>query len=311
MVAARSGVPSPADPRAACPVCGGLIHPIAGKCKHCKTDLTALRGGGMPASPVALPQLGQQPAPQPEVWTTRPQNGYANGHANGAMPSAVPPMAAVVGAHARGSSWSRRWPIVVVVLAAIAIVVSIVLLLKNDGDPPRSSKIDRGALPPSIDNNMNTMPMPDPGGPDPWGGAPTLKDPVPAPPPPPPPDDVDDDIFGGGTPGGVPGGVPSTGATIPAPPRDQFFTSMARTVCTRLESCGGSGAASLCSDLTDMYQSLTPALCPSYDESKASRCLTQLSNLPCLDTAGGKTWTLDQFSSLASGLAACSDACSQ
>jgi hypothetical protein len=225
------------------------------------------------------------------------------------MPSAVPPMAAVVNAHAaRASSWSRRWPIVVVVLAAIAIVVSIVLLLKNDRDPPRSSKINRGALPPSIDNNMNTMPMPDPGSPDPWGGAPTLKDPVPAPPPPSPPDDVDDDIFGGGTQGGVP--RQPSGATIPAPPRDKFFASMAKTVCTRLSSCGGAGATSLCNDLTEMYESLTPALCPSYDENKASRCLTQLNDLPCLDTSGGKTWTLDQFSSMASGLAACTDACS-
>ena len=39
-VAAR---PGPSDARVPCPLCGGLIHPIAGKCKHCKADLTAHR----------------------------------------------------------------------------------------------------------------------------------------------------------------------------------------------------------------------------------------------------------------------------
>ena len=37
----RGASPTP-DPRVACPVCGGLVHPVAGKCKHCKTDLVKL-----------------------------------------------------------------------------------------------------------------------------------------------------------------------------------------------------------------------------------------------------------------------------
>ena len=28
-----------------CPACGGAIHPIAGRCKHCKADLVTARGG--------------------------------------------------------------------------------------------------------------------------------------------------------------------------------------------------------------------------------------------------------------------------
>ena len=34
-----SRLPWPSDARVPCPLCGGLIHPIAGRCKHCKADL--------------------------------------------------------------------------------------------------------------------------------------------------------------------------------------------------------------------------------------------------------------------------------
>ena len=32
-----------------CPACGGAIHPIAGRCKHCKVDLVTVRGGATAA----------------------------------------------------------------------------------------------------------------------------------------------------------------------------------------------------------------------------------------------------------------------
>ena len=79
-VAAR---PGPSDARVPCPLCGGLIHPIAGKCKHCKADLTGYHAA-RPAASTPLPSLH------------RPSNGHAapgtqaNGHpAHAAVATAV------------------------------------------------------------------------------------------------------------------------------------------------------------------------------------------------------------------------------
>src|SRR5215467_11037283 len=54
--AARPGPPEARDARVPCPLCGGLIHPIAGKCKHCKADLSAYRAA-RPAANTPLPAL--------------------------------------------------------------------------------------------------------------------------------------------------------------------------------------------------------------------------------------------------------------
>jgi hypothetical protein len=63
------------DARVPCPLCGGLIHPIAGKCKHCKGDLAALRSA-RPAAAASLPSLlaGGQVQLAPHA------NGHSNGH---------------------------------------------------------------------------------------------------------------------------------------------------------------------------------------------------------------------------------------
>ncbi|MBZ0235260.1 MAG: prepilin peptidase, partial [Deltaproteobacteria bacterium] len=50
--------PAAVEPRTACPACGGQIHPIAGRCKHCKADLTRLRNGAAPAARPNLVALG-------------------------------------------------------------------------------------------------------------------------------------------------------------------------------------------------------------------------------------------------------------
>jgi hypothetical protein len=50
------------EARIPCPQCGGAIHPVAGKCKHCKADLGALRVG-KPQAAASLPKLAPPPEP--------------------------------------------------------------------------------------------------------------------------------------------------------------------------------------------------------------------------------------------------------
>src|SRR5690242_1654723 len=110
------------DARVPCPLCGGLVHPIAGRCKHCKADLGAYRAARPAAS-----------APLPALHPTATAGNGASGpvaHAV-AMPAAqtLPPRPgrAVTGQPA-GSAW-RSWPVVVIVVAMMAIVAAVVLMV--------------------------------------------------------------------------------------------------------------------------------------------------------------------------------------
>jgi hypothetical protein len=80
--------PGPADARIPCPLCGGLIHPIAGRCKHCKGDLRALRSA-RPAAAATLPALNQ-PAPGPAPHANGHAHGPTNGHHAAAAPAPSP-----------------------------------------------------------------------------------------------------------------------------------------------------------------------------------------------------------------------------
>jgi hypothetical protein len=90
---------SPADARVACPTCGGLIHPVAGRCKHCKTDLSAAHATRLArhAAPqvAALPALGgaaaaaAAPAPGPAA----PSSPWAPPQAGAAPADATRPLA--------------------------------------------------------------------------------------------------------------------------------------------------------------------------------------------------------------------------
>ena len=44
-------------PRVACPACGAAIHPIAGRCRHCRADLTRAQDGPRPAAAAGAPRL--------------------------------------------------------------------------------------------------------------------------------------------------------------------------------------------------------------------------------------------------------------
>lgn len=77
-MAAPARAPKSADARIPCPLCGGPIHPIAGRCKHCKADLSALRGA-RPAAQASLPSLIANGQHQVQMGAPQPMNGHANG----------------------------------------------------------------------------------------------------------------------------------------------------------------------------------------------------------------------------------------
>ena len=174
-MAAAARSPGISDGRVPCPRCGGLIHPVAGRCKHCKEDLSALRGG-RPAAAAPLPVLNGS------------GNGHANGHAQHAAPSAPMPMPVMpvmnegsqpilpprptgrsFAAEKPRSVW-KSWPMLVIVLASVAIVVAVVLMVW----PPSSGHETKRALqPPPAPERMETNPLPPPGAGNSNGADPT------------------------------------------------------------------------------------------------------------------------------------------
>jgi hypothetical protein len=188
--------PGPGDARAPCPLCGGLIHPIAGRCKHCKGDLRALRST-RPAAAASLPALNAAlPAPAPRAAAP---NGHANGHAPAApaaphapasyhadpaapvslvqavaaaapIPLAIhhgsPGEAAVpilpprpTGRYAAApprASW-KSWPVIVIILAVIAIVTAVILMVFPPGGPKDAGT---SGPPPPAPDRMDTNPSP-------------------------------------------------------------------------------------------------------------------------------------------------------
>ncbi len=328
--------PGPADARIPCPLCGGLIHPIAGRCKHCKNDLSALRS----ARPAAMAQL-----PALNHGAPAPGHGAANGHGRGPMngyPAAPPgpppppsqnlvqavaaaapiPLAIHHGpadavpilpprptgrftAPAPRASW-KSWPVIVIILAVIAIVTAIILMLFPPGGAPRdegkSHSLD--PAPDRMDTNPtpSTPRQPPSTNPDPWsrrGGGGT----APTTPPQPPPDDPDiddpdiDDALTGRDPFTRRGG---RGAGLGMQSSSMLY-SIFRHACTRLSTCGTTTPQTkqLC-DLYARVPSVPPPSCPA-----ATRCLRNIDEMSCdvkLDDPTSLLQLKDRFTDCADAL---------
>ena len=88
----------------ACPSCGGDVHPIAGRCKHCKADLVGSHRAE--TAPIALPAITVA-ASNPEVALLPPRPAE--------------PVASTV-------TRAARWPIAVIVVSILATGVAIAAL---------------------------------------------------------------------------------------------------------------------------------------------------------------------------------------
>ncbi len=298
-------------------MCGGLIHPIAGKCKHCKGDLAGLRGG-RPAAAQQLPSIIATNTAAPlNPYSGQPTNGQANGHANGhvtnghanghtngssayapipvaaqhvAIPMQLarqqyedhnpilPPrqtgrMPTTTGQRA---TWWKSWPLIVIVLAVLAIVTAVVLMVwppgksaaADTGEPGKGNK----AMP--APERMETNPLPPKDQPpaksgDPWDNKPGAKIDI--------PDDPDDDLAGGGGPTPTPPGRPSRSAITGG---NAVMLEVPLHFCDRAATCANdSSLAALCEQTKSsmrMFDVQPPTACAA-----RTRCLAHVDTLDC------------------------------
>jgi hypothetical protein len=279
-----------------CPLCGGLIHPVAGRCKHCKEDLTQFRAG-RPQAAAELPPLHGRPTPVTAPATTPAGNGTS---VHAPAPTAPTPAAAesgptilpqrTTGRHYEAQeprrSWLRNWPILVIVAACVAIVIAVVMMVMPADAQGHGGKRELMHAP--APERMETSPKADP-----WSGV----DPTPAPQSPAMPPSLDPD----------PDPVPQPRMT-PDPPRQLdpddpaglMFTFLAQ-MCTRLSSCPGGDPTTqmMCNGLSMMRLPAAPSGCPA-----AQECSDAIAHMPC-DNAGDPAATVQSLGPCLRALTEC------
>jgi hypothetical protein len=313
--------PATIDVRVSCPACGGAIHPIAGRCKHCRADLVAVRGGATGALGAVI-EIGS-------LAVAAPQSNRANTASAVSSPSlfgspsllgsstavSAPVIFSSVSTGARSSqgAWKKRWPLLVAGLAALAIVVSIAVLLFGSGKKTRH----RRALGPAPDR-MQTDQLPT----DPWsnrGSGPTPNpdqmQPIPQTPAPdiapgrgsadpsdPSANDDDPDDPASGAPSQP--AAPSAAGPRPTS-ADAFMSAAIDVACTRLTACWGGGAAtSMCDQIKSLSTQATRS-CQRYDADAADQCLRSIGHIPCPDA----DVPLSEMLGMVAGIDSCMHAC--
>ncbi len=191
-----------------------------------------------------------------------------------------------------GRSMWRNWPVIVIVLAVIAIGAAVFLMMW-----PQASDAKAGSTklpPPPAPERMDTNPLAprDPGasipqgGADPWskgnGGQPAVPPPdPPVPPDPPDPDDTidPDDLLK--DPFANPGGGLGTNGTSPFGRMGvggALVFAMVQRACDRMKQCPTSSAADMCK-VVEQSLGQFPIPAPPASCVAAQRCLSQIDKL--------------------------------
>lgn len=323
-MAASARAVSPADLRVACPLCGGIIHPLAGRCKHCKGDLTQAHQARMSraaAPPIApLPALGGAPlaapaeASAPAGASPWAPGGMASGGTDTPRPLApfsqvqvpvygrvgeTPRVLEGSGTAAPDEAPRARWVWWVIGAAVLAIIAALVLLVWPTSKPSTARRVGAGG------DAMSTSPLPDrsPAGPNPWaapGPSPGTPDPGAGGSAAPDPDtggatgsgndsfdDTLNDILGslGSLGGGGTGTAPGGGAPGGTGNPMTFLGELADKTCDRLEACGMPSFA--CGQVRSLVTAMGGAMfgrC-TVDDDKAEACLDAVGGLSCDDVA--------------------------
>jgi hypothetical protein len=308
-VAAR---PGPSDARVPCPQCGGLVHPIAGRCKHCKADLSSYRSA-RPAASTPLPALHQAAA-----------SGHAHPHAPSphaiahavTLPGPAPESRAVLPPRPTGSfptaapgrgTW-RSWPVMVIALAAAAIVAAVVLMVW----PEATRREGKRALPapPAPERMVPQSPPPEPspapparagqGQADPWSQndrAAPARPSAPAAPSQVPDDDTDPDDDAQAAPR-----APAQGRwqDPSAVGNTMVVFAMANHLCRKAASCGVDDPM-----LRNMCDTIARNPDPPLTCAAAERCLRQIDAMSC---ATSQSDDFSQLPTLIAQFRDCADA---
>ena len=276
------------DVRVACPFCGGPIHPVASRCKHCKQDLNATRAT-RPAAQAPLPALNNN---------NNAVSRYANGHANGsatvaatyinpmavAMPALDPGTGPILPPRPTGrsvavgtsSSPLRSWPVVVIGVAAVAIIAAVAIMVWPPAKPDRASHDQHELQPPPAPERMDSDPLP-PSQPQPQMLPDQRSDAVPRHtpdplPPQPAPRNIDPQNPFGNSPGGL------SGLSLNGIAGADMMMAVMGHACARLKSCPDADES--VRDMCDMFSQYSrTAKAPDCDAAK--QCLEMIDRLDC------------------------------
>jgi len=284
-MAAAARPPGLGDARVPCPLCGGLVHPVAGRCKHCKEDLAALRTN-RPQAAAVLPALNGKGIVAPLAG-----NGTSvHSTAPTAVPIAVPQIdsAPILPQRPTGRSMSaqrprgsllRNWPLLVIILAMIAIVTAVVIMVLPTDNKGSGGK--RQLMPAPAPDRMDTTPKDN----DPWSGAtppsapdPNTPDPAPQPrvtpdPPNPDPDNNPsdpDDMLGGLGPN-------TFGGTLGAN-NGAFLFTLAEAACKKAKSCPGADNSMLDAACQGLSNFPHP---PASQCARGQKCVEAIERMDC------------------------------
>ncbi|HEY3804472.1 MAG TPA: hypothetical protein VGL61_17770 [Kofleriaceae bacterium] len=268
------------EARVACPFCGGHIHPVAGRCKHCKEDLSATRAGRSPAQTPLPPLVPNGRAPSPTIAATYISPVPVAMPAREGSAPILPPRPtgrSVAVAKPEGSPL-RSWPVVVIGLAAVAIIAAVAIMVWP-AKPAATMHDRRGAQPPPAPERMDSDPMPQPASKDdPWAAhsqadPPRRRTPDPLPPAPPAPDSDNLQL------------KDFSGLTLGANTTDMMMVVMTHA-CARLKTCPHADES--LRDLCDSFSQLgTSAKTPDCDAAR--QCLEQIDKLDCSQAASPAT----------------------
>lgn len=309
-MAATARPPGLGDARVPCPLCGGLIHPVAGRCKHCKEDLTQFRAG-RPQAAATLPSLNGRAITAPSALhapppIAAPPTGYAppaqtgtatNGQATtltaapiainareGSQPILPPRQTGSWRANEKpASSLLRSWPIVVIGVAVLAIVTAVVIMVLPQDKKTSGKKI--GAPPPAPErmdvdptNPKSSQLTPPKSQDDPWADDQTtppaphaqVHPQAPMTPDPLTPDPNSTDP--NDIFGQLGGGLGAGGSGVMVAAFDKM--------CTKLKGCGDAdpSISSICDQFSAFRQAMPqmPTSCAA-----AQKCLQQIDNFSC------------------------------
>jgi hypothetical protein len=308
-VAAR---PGPSDARVPCPLCGGLIHPIAGKCKHCKADLTTYHPA-RPAASAPLPALYRPSSanghsPQPNGDPAHAAVATAIAPAHEAQPVLPPrPTADSHAAEPAASAW-RSWPVLVIILAMIAIVVAVTLMVWPASNARAGDRGKQLKPPPAPERMPTTVPdnhaapdrrsqgTPPRTAPDPWAtpDPPATQDPGGKPAD---SNDDDDDLAPLKDPLSDPN-ASRGGLRLNRP--GALFATMVVHLCRKMLECGVDDP--LVTNQCDRFSRAAPA--PPSQCPAAVRCLQHIDAMAC----GAQPATLAHVGTLLNQFSDCHDA---